>query len=183
LREIGVDLERRPPLALALFESALRQLPPFVATHAITLALRAAGAQIAPSAAFWGMPTLMGSRSPATRLAVGESCGFNFGCVFELDALITFEPHVSVGHQVMFLTRTRDCTDASRRGAEGEPKPIRVGAGSWIGARAVVLPGITIGPGSVIGASIVVRENVPANTLMVGPRKISLAKWLPRRKV
>jgi len=178
-----VDLERRPPLVLTLFESALRQLPPFVATHAITLALRAAGAQIASSSAFWGMPTLMGSGSPATRLAVGEHCGFNFGCLFELDAPITFEPHVAVGHQVLFLTRTRNYADASRRGAEGEPKPIRVGAGSWIGARAVLLPGVTVGPGSVIGASVVVRENIPANTLMVGPRKISLAKWLPGRKV
>jgi maltose O-acetyltransferase len=127
------------------------------------------------------MPTLLGPGSAARRLEIGELCGFNYGCLFELDAPITFGPHVAAGHEVMFLTRVRDHGDSSHRGNPIQARAISIGAGSWIGSRAVVLPGVTIGPGSVIGSSVVVRENVPANTLVAGARKISLAKWIPKK--
>jgi acetyltransferase-like isoleucine patch superfamily enzyme len=120
------------------------------------------------------MPTLVG---PAHNLSIGELCGFNFGCYFELDAPITIEPHVAVGHEVMFLTRHRDSSSSNRRGREAEARPITIGAGSWLGSRCTVLPGVTIGAGSVVGASVVVRENVPPNTLLAGNRRVSLAKW------
>lgn len=158
-------------------EWGLRRLPPFVGGRSITAALRLAGARVASSTCFWGMPTLTGSGDIASRLAIGELSGLNFGCFFELDAEITLEEHVSVGHEVMFLTRTRDPKRRERRGTPAAPKPVRVGAGSWLGARAVVLPGVTIGAGSVIGANVVVRDDVPPNTLLMGSRKLSLAKW------
>jgi acetyltransferase-like isoleucine patch superfamily enzyme len=34
-----------------------------------------------------------------------------------------------------------------------------------------------VGTGAVVGASVVVREDVPPNTLLAGTRKISLARW------
>jgi acetyltransferase-like isoleucine patch superfamily enzyme len=39
--------------------------------------------------------------------------------------------------------------------------PIRIGSGSWIGAGAIVLDGVTIGKGCVIGAGSVVTKDVP----------------------
>jgi acetyltransferase-like isoleucine patch superfamily enzyme len=36
---------------------------------------------------------------------------------------------------------------------------------------------VTVGAGSVIGANVVVRDDVPPNTLLMGSRKLSLAKW------
>lgn len=153
---------------------ALQRCPPFTGARAITAVLRLAGARLAPSVIFWGMPALVG---PASRLQIGELCGLNFGCYFELDASITLEPHVAVGHEVMFLTRSYDPKSPERRGAPAEPKPIKVEAGCWIGSRSTILPGVTIGAGSVIGASVVVRDNVPPNTLVAGARRISIAKW------
>ncbi|MEW6261386.1 MAG: acyltransferase [Thermodesulfobacteriota bacterium] len=39
--------------------------------------------------------------------------------------------------------------------------PIRIGSGSWIGAGAIVLDGVTIGRGCVIGAGSVVTKDIP----------------------
>jgi maltose O-acetyltransferase len=168
---------RLPRLPFPLVELALGHLPRFVGARAITAALRLAGARVATSTLFWGLPSLVGPAGCAADLEIGELCGLNFGCLFELDAPITLEPHVAVGHEVMLLTRSHDASRAERRGAPAGGKPIRIGAGSWLGSRCVILPGVSVGPGCVIGASVVVRENVPPNTLLVGTRKISLAKW------
>jgi maltose O-acetyltransferase len=169
---------RRLRVPLSLVELMLRPLPPFVGARAISLGLRLAGAKVASSTIFWGMPTLAGSHSDlASRLEIGELCGLNFGCYFELDATVSLADHVAIGHEVMFLTRSRTDGDPTQRGAEAEPKPIRVEAGAWIGSRCTLLPGVTVGAGAVVGASVVVREDVPPNTLLAGTRKISLARW------
>ncbi len=174
---VSFATKRRPRLPMALVDAVLGRFPPFTGARTITTALRLAGAKIAPSTLFWGLPELVGEGDYVSRLEIGELCGLNFGCFFELDASITLEPHVAVGHEVMLLTRTHDPAQARRRGAPSVAKPIRIGAGSWLGSRCVVLPGVTIGAGSVVGASVVVREDLPANTMLAGTRRISIAKW------
>jgi acetyltransferase-like isoleucine patch superfamily enzyme len=47
-------------------------------------------------------------------------------------------------------------------------QPVRIGNHVWIGARAVVLKGVTVGDGAVIGAGAVVTQNVPPNTMVAG---------------
>ncbi|HKY39984.1 MAG TPA: acyltransferase [Polyangiaceae bacterium] len=162
---------------LTLVELFMRRCPPFVGCKAILAGLRGAGCDIATSVAFWGMPTLTGAGNVASRLKIGELCGLNFGCYFELDAPITLAPHVSVGHEVMFLTRVREPKHARHRGEVTGAKPIVIEAGCWLGSRSTIMPGVTVGAGSVIGANVVVREDIPPNTLLAGSRKISLAKW------
>ena len=46
--------------------------------------------------------------------------------------------------------------------------PVHIGNNVWIGANAVVLPGVTIGDNSVIGAGSVVTKDIPANVVAVG---------------
>ena len=46
--------------------------------------------------------------------------------------------------------------------------PVRVGAGSWVGERAVVLAGADIGAGCLIGAHSVVSGPIPARSVAVG---------------
>lgn len=54
-------------------------------------------------------------------------------------------------------------------GVSMEPaEPVRIGAGSWIGTGAVILPGVTIGEHVVIGANSVVSHDIPSNTVAVG---------------
>ena len=168
---------RTATLPLGVLEQAFRLVPTFCAARVMASGLRMAGVRMGKTSAFWGFPTLAGAGDVCSRLSMGEFCGVNFGCYFELDAEITFEDHVSVGHEVMFLTRTHARDDSSQRGRTTGARPIHVGKGAWLGARSTILPGVTIGAGSVVGASVVVREDVPPNTLFTGQRKISIAKW------
>ena len=46
--------------------------------------------------------------------------------------------------------------------------PIRIGSGVFIGARCIVLKGVTIGDGAVIGAGSVVVSDIPANVIAAG---------------
>lgn len=45
---------------------------------------------------------------------------------------------------------------------------VEIGSDVWLGTRAIVLPGVTIGPGAIIGAGAVVSRSVPANGIAVG---------------
>lgn len=52
-------------------------------------------------------------------------------------------------------------------------KEVSIGKYVWIGANAIILPGVTIGDGAVIGAGAVVTKNIPKNAVAVGnPAKI-----------
>lgn len=46
------------------------------------------------------------------------------------------------------------------------PYPITIGNNVWIGAGAIILPGVTIGNNVVIGAGSVVTKNIPAIHLL-----------------
>ncbi len=46
--------------------------------------------------------------------------------------------------------------------------PVRIGKNCWIGAGAILLPGVSIGDNTVIGAGSVVTKDIPANVVAVG---------------
>jgi acetyltransferase-like isoleucine patch superfamily enzyme len=46
--------------------------------------------------------------------------------------------------------------------------PVAVGDDAWLGANAVVLPGVTIGARAIVGAGAVVVEDVPAGVVVAG---------------
>lgn len=169
--------EREPRLHLRLraLELSFGKVPPFVAGRVRTMAMRAAGLRIGKSSIFFGLPTLVGPAPLHERLRVGSDCGFNAGCFFDLENSISIGDHVAAGHDVMFLT-SAPCA-GERGGITRKSAPITIGNGVWLGARTVVLPGVTIGKSSVIGAGVVVAEDVPENTLLTGATKLSIAKW------
>ncbi|MDP3911445.1 MAG: DapH/DapD/GlmU-related protein [Gemmatimonadales bacterium] len=50
----------------------------------------------------------------------------------------------------------------------GEVRPIRIADDVWIGTRAIILPGVTIGEGAIIAAGAVVTTSVPARMIVGG---------------
>jgi tetrahydrodipicolinate N-succinyltransferase len=61
--------------------------------------------------------------------------------------------------------------DSDSHGVEGRPHveaPVRIGDGTWLGARAMVLPGVTIGKRVLVAAGAVVTRDVPDDVLVAG---------------
>ena len=52
--------------------------------------------------------------------------------------------------------------------AADNPKPVIIGRGVFIGARAIILKGVTIGDRAIIGAGAVVTKDVPARAIAAG---------------
>jgi acetyltransferase-like isoleucine patch superfamily enzyme len=75
---------------------------------------------------------------------------------------------VAVGPGVYFITGTHRIGSHTQRAGPVIAAPIRVGDGVWIGARAILLPGVTVGAGAIVAAGAVVTRDVPADTLVAG---------------
>jgi maltose O-acetyltransferase len=171
--EVAADLH---PRLLAL-EALVGWFPSFVANRIRTEALRAAGVRIGEATLFFGLPKLVGRGPVHQKLTVGTYCGFNKGAFFDLADTVSIGDHVAVGHDVIFLTSGYEKGTAACRAGAPMSAPIVVGNGVWLGARAMLLPGVTVGAGSVISAGVAVSENVPENTLLTGTQRVSIAKW------
>jgi maltose O-acetyltransferase len=78
---------------------------------------------------------------------------------------ITLCDYCTVGPGVRIV-----CHDASslRRTGKTWVAPVTVGAGAFIGAEAVLLPGVTVGAGAIVAAGAVVTEDVPPGAVVGG---------------
>jgi len=68
----------------------------------------------------------------------------------------------------MFCTASHFIGDPARRAGKLNSQVIVIGDGAWIGARSVILPGVSIGRGSVIAAGAVVNQNCDSDWLYAG---------------
>jgi len=104
-------------------------------------------------------------------IRVGKNVFINSGCSFQDQGGIIIGDGVLIGHQVVLATLNHELDPNNR--SSMHPAPIVIGNNVWIGAKATVLPGVTIGDGSVIAAGAVVNRDVPANVVVGGvPAKI-----------
>lgn len=84
------------------------------------------------------------------------------------------DTHIYVGDSTMFgpnvtiATAGHPILPALRVQAYQYNAPVHIGKNCWIGAGAVILPGITIGDDSVIGAGSVVTKDIPSSVVAVG---------------
>lgn len=78
---------------------------------------------------------------------------------------------IKIGNNVIVSQGAYLCTashDISSRTMDLITKPITVGDNVWIAAKAIVLPGVTIGEGAVVGCGAVVAKNVEPWTVVAG---------------
>jgi len=82
--------------------------------------------------------------------------------------------HTSLGPYV-FLTSANHGFKKGQlhRYQDSVEKDLVIGSDVYIGAHAIVLPGVTIGDGAIIGANAVVTTDIPENAIAVGiPAKV-----------
>lgn len=99
------------------------------------------------------------------RLAIGNNSVINQRCRLDSRGGLSIGDNVSVSAEVCFLTADHDIQHPS---CVGRNRPIVVGNFVFIGTRAMVLPGVTIGDGAVIGAGAVVTRDVAAYSVVAG---------------
>lgn len=99
-------------------------------------------------------------------ITIGSDCYINY-CVTILDSYeVEIGDRVFIAPNVVLSPVTHPLKAAQRKNLMG--KKIVIEDDVWIGAGAVIFPGVTLHKGAVVGAGAVVREDVEANTVVVG---------------
>ena len=91
---------------------------------------------------------------------------FNLTCVD--DTHIYIGDYTMFGSNVTVATAGHPLLPSLREKGYQYNMPVHIGRNCWIGAGAIILPGITIGDNVVIGAGSIVTKDLPSNVLAVG---------------
>lgn len=97
---------------------------------------------------------------------VGKEVFINFGCTFLDQGGITLEDGVLIGPEVKIITENHPEEPALRHKLLVKPVVLRRNA--WIGAGAIILPGVTVGENAIVAAGAVVSKDVPDNAIVAG---------------
>ena len=98
----------------------------------------------------------------------GEFVYANFGLTLVDDTHIYVGSRTLFGPNVVVATASHPIDPALRAQAYQSNRPVHIGENCWIGAGALIMPGVTIGDNTVIGAGSVVTKDIPANVVAVG---------------
>ena len=102
-----------------------------------------------------------------SNIYLGEKVYFNFDCVVLDVCEVRIGDHVLLAPGVHIYAATHPLDAVARRGKEFG-QPVTIGRDVWVGGRAVICPGVTIGERSVIGAGSIVTRDVPSGVLVAG---------------
>jgi putative colanic acid biosynthesis acetyltransferase WcaF len=99
------------------------------------------------------------------RLTVGDFVWIGENAWLDNIAPIAIESHVCISQGVYLCTGNHDWSHAEFKLA---PASIYIEQGSWIAARAVIGPGVTVGRGAVLGLGSVTGRSLQPMTIYVG---------------
>ncbi|WP_203334787.1 maltose acetyltransferase domain-containing protein [Planococcus beigongshangi] len=99
---------------------------------------------------------------------IGDNFYANFDtCLLDV-CEIRFGDNCLLGPGVHIYTATHPLHPKDRAAGKEYGKPVTIGNNVWIGGRAVINPGVTIGDNAVIASGAVVVKDVPPNTVVGG---------------
>ncbi|OGT05209.1 MAG: hypothetical protein A2143_09075 [Gallionellales bacterium RBG_16_57_15] len=109
--------------------------------------------------------------SYSEKISLADDVHIGPGCTFDGAGGIRIGRGTIIAPEVVIYSRTHnfDC-DLTALPFDDVvlTAPVHVGEFVWIGARAIILPGVTIGDGAVVGAGAVVARDIPACAVVVG---------------
>ena len=104
----------------------------------------------------------------------GKNCHFGKGVYANFNLTLVDDTHIYVGDYTLFGPNVVVATAGHPIQPELREKTyqynfsVHIGRNCWIGAGAVIVPGVTIGDNVVIGAGSVVTKDIPPNVVAVG---------------
>lgn len=118
-------------------------------------------------------------------IEIGDRSGLGIHC--QIYGPVRIGKHVMMGPDVMIIARNHrfDRTDVPmREQGEADPEPVVLEDDVWIGARAILLPGVKVGQGAIVGAGSVVTKSVPSYAIVAGnPARIIGSRLSPPNDV
>jgi acetyltransferase-like isoleucine patch superfamily enzyme len=117
-------------------------------------------------------PCVLNALLETSRIKIGQKCGMS-GAVICAKESVVLGNNVQLGSGVVISDTDFHSMDYQVRGQEGDLEaaqsaPVSIGDDCFIGARAIVLKGVTIGARSIVGAGAVVVKDVPADVVVAG---------------
>lgn len=114
-------------------------------------------------------------------LTIGDRCLINKGTAIVAHWRIDIEDDVFTGHNCYITDQNHGYDDLDRPiGQQSMPeKPVKIGAGSWLGHGTIVLPGVTIGRHVTVAAGSVVTTDLPDNCVAGGVPARVIREHLP----
>lgn len=113
---------------------------------------------------------LTGLRSSGKKVSIGKGTVINWDCMLYTTAGLVIGEHVNISAGAWLITGAHDMNDPY---FPAYYKPIVIGDHVWIGMRATILPGVTLGEGAVIMAGAMVSRDVPPYAVVGGiPAKV-----------
>lgn len=143
-------------------------LPSYRAPLARAYLFSLAGFRIGTGTRIEAPPKINGGPDLFSKLIIGSDCTIEAGCVFDLGELVRIGDRVTLSPGVMILTSTHELDIREHRAGPVQLAPVNIGDGAWIGARAIILPGVTVGAGAVVNPGSVVNKDVAAQTRVGG---------------
>lgn len=99
-------------------------------------------------------------------IRLGKHVFVNSNCTFMDRGGITIEDDVFIGPNVSVITENHAEEAELRHNVYC--KPILIKRNAWIGAGAIILPGVTVGRNAIVAAGAVVSKDVPDNAIVAG---------------
>jgi acetyltransferase-like isoleucine patch superfamily enzyme len=134
-------------------------------TRAILLQMEA---RLAPDCYVENHLFIHNSRHRYTNLSIGSKAYVGKDCFFDLSDRIIIDPGAVVAMRVTILTHFDAGASQLAQRLPRMTKPVHIHAGAYVGAGAVLLPGVNIGEGAVVGAGAVVTKDLPSGSYSVG---------------
>jgi acetyltransferase-like isoleucine patch superfamily enzyme len=131
-----------------------------------TLFLKINGAKVGEKVTFY----------PGVWIAPGRNLNVGDKVDFALDVVVTTGGGVEIGSRTLIGYRAQILSSNHRIPEQGtriidsghEHKKVTIGCDVWIGANAIILPGVEIGEGAVVAAGSIVTKNVPPFAVVGG---------------
>lgn len=105
---------------------------------------------------------------PGGTLDIRERAFINYGCQIAASNLIRIGRRCLLGTHVMLTDNGFHRLEPERRLERPASAPVVLEDNVWLGARVIVLPGVTVGRDSAVAAGSIVTRDIPSRALAAG---------------